>query len=43
VKNGSVTLEGVVDSETDRNLAGVAANGVPSVFSVTNRLRVEPK
>jgi hyperosmotically inducible periplasmic protein len=43
VKNGNVTLEGVVDSETDKNLAGLAANGVPNVFSVTNNLRIEAK
>jgi hyperosmotically inducible periplasmic protein len=41
VKNGNVTLEGVVDSETDKNLAGLRANGVPNVFSVKNNLRVE--
>ncbi len=41
VKNGHVTLEGVVDSETDKNLAGLRANGVPGIFSVTNNLRVE--
>ncbi len=41
VKNGRVTLEGVVDSEGDKNLAGVRANGVPNVFSVTNNLQVE--
>jgi hyperosmotically inducible protein len=41
VKNGHVTLEGVVDSETDKNLAGLRANGVPNVFSVTNNLRVD--
>ena len=40
VKNGSVTLEGVVDSESDRNLANLRANGVPNVFSVTNNLTV---
>lgn len=40
VKNGSVTLEGVVDSDGDKNLAGLRANGVPNVFSVTNNLRV---
>jgi hyperosmotically inducible protein len=42
VKSGHVTLEGVVDNETDRNLAGTRANGVPGVFSVTNNLRVVP-
>ena len=40
VKNGHVTLEGVVDSETDKNLAGMRANGVPGIFSVTNNLQV---
>ena len=41
VKNGHVTLEGVVDNEGDKNFAGVRANGVPGIFSVTNNLRVE--
>jgi hyperosmotically inducible protein len=41
VKNGHVTLEGVVDSAGDRNLANIKANGVSGVFSVTNHLRVE--
>ena len=40
VANGHVTLEGVVDNETDKNLAGVRANGVHGVFSVTNNLQV---
>jgi len=40
VKNGRVTLEGVVDSEGDKNLAGIRANGVPGIFSVTNNLQV---
>jgi len=40
VKNGHVTLEGVVDSEGDKNLAGVRANGVSGTFSVTNNLQV---
>lgn len=40
VKNGHVTLEGVVDNEADKNLAGLRANGVPNVFSVENRLSV---
>jgi len=40
VKNGHVTLEGVVDSEGDKNLAGLRANGVPGIFSVTNNLQV---
>jgi hyperosmotically inducible protein len=41
VKNGHVTLEGVVDSEGDRNLAGIRANGVSGTFSVDNHLRVK--
>lgn len=40
VKNGRVTLEGVVDSEGDKNLAGMRANGVSGIFSVTNNLQV---
>ncbi len=41
VKNGNITLEGVVDSSTDKNVVGIQANGVPGAFSVTNNLRVE--
>jgi hyperosmotically inducible protein len=41
VNRGQVTLEGVVGSEMDRNLAGIAANGVFGAFSVQNNLRVE--
>lgn len=40
VKNGDVTLEGVVDREMDRNIANLRANGVAGVFSVKNNLRV---
>lgn len=40
VKNGHVTLEGVVDSDADKNLVGIRANSVPGIFSVTNNLRV---
>src|SRR6202041_4177052 len=40
VKNGRVTLEGVVDSEGDKNLAGIRANSVPGIFQVTNNLQV---
>lgn len=40
VKGGHVTLEGVVDSEGDKNIAGIRANGVANVFSVTNNLQV---
>jgi hyperosmotically inducible protein len=41
VRNGNVTLEGVVSSRMDSQLAYMAANQVPGVFSVTNNLRVE--
>jgi hyperosmotically inducible periplasmic protein len=40
VKNGHVTLEGVVDSDADKNLAGIRANGVSGIFSVDNHLQV---
>jgi hyperosmotically inducible periplasmic protein len=40
VKNGNVTLKGIVDSDSDRNLANVRANGVSGVFSVKNELTV---
>jgi len=40
VDRGHVTLKGVVDNEMDKNLAGIAANRVPGVFSVTNDLQV---
>src|SRR4029077_3298778 len=43
VKNGNVTLVGVADNETDRNLANLRASGVPSVFSVKNELTVAGK
>jgi hyperosmotically inducible protein len=42
VKNGHVTLEGVVDSEGDKNIAGLRANGVSGIFSVDNNLQVVP-
>ena len=42
VKNGRLTLEGVVDNDTDKNIAGLRANGVPGIFSVTNNLQVVP-
>ena len=40
VRNGNVTLQGVVDNEGDFTLAGIRANGVPGVFSVDNSLQV---
>ncbi|MCI0347889.1 MAG: BON domain-containing protein [Acidobacteriales bacterium] len=41
VKNGQVTLEGVVLNEMDKNIANIQANSVPGVFKVTNNLKVE--
>jgi hyperosmotically inducible protein len=41
VDSGNVTLEGVVSTLADKDLANIRANGVPGVFSVTNNLRVE--
>lgn len=40
VQNGNVTLFGVVNSQSDKDAAGVRANGVPGVFSVKNELQV---
>jgi hyperosmotically inducible periplasmic protein len=40
VKNGHVALEGVVDSDSDKNLVTVRANGVSGIFSVDNHLQV---
>ena len=40
VINGHVILSGVVDNESDKNVAGIQANTVPGVFSVTNNLQV---
>jgi len=41
VNNGDVTLEGVVAREAEKTVAGMMANQVGGVFSVTNNLRVE--
>jgi osmotically-inducible protein OsmY len=40
VKGGHVTLEGEVDSQQDKDAAGLYANSVPNVFSVDNHLVV---
>jgi hyperosmotically inducible periplasmic protein len=40
VKNGNVTLTGVVDREADLSMAEMRANIVPGVFSVDNQLQV---
>ncbi|HWR36211.1 MAG TPA: BON domain-containing protein [Clostridia bacterium] len=41
VNGGNVRLEGVVDNESDRNVAEISAKSVSGVFSVTNNLRVQ--
>ena len=40
VKGGRVTLEGNVDTQADKDAAGIYAKGVSNVFSVTNHLVV---
>jgi hyperosmotically inducible protein len=40
VQNGNVTLYGVVDSQMDKDVAGIRANSVPGIFKVTNDLKV---
>lgn len=40
VKNGNITLTGVVDNEGDRAIAGIQANSVPGAFSVSNDLQI---
>lgn len=41
VQNGNVTLYGSVDSQADRDMAGIRANTATGVFKVTNELQVE--
>jgi hyperosmotically inducible periplasmic protein len=41
VKNGNVTLEGIVDTRGDKDMVGLRAKTVPGTFAVTNNLRVE--
>lgn len=41
VKNGRVTLEGIVNSQADKDAANLRTNGVPGVFSVENHLQVQ--
>ena len=40
VKNGHVFLDGVVMNQMDKTVAGLAANSVAGVFSVTNNLQI---
>lgn len=41
VKNGHITLEGIVNSRLDKTLAATQARTVPGAFTVTDNLRVE--
>jgi hyperosmotically inducible periplasmic protein len=41
VKGGRITLEGIVNNEMDKNLAGMRARGVSNAFSVDNELQLE--
>jgi hyperosmotically inducible protein len=41
VKNGTITLEGVVANQGDKNLINIRANGVPNAFKVIDNLQVE--
>ena len=43
VANSNVTLEGAVDTQADKDLAGVRANTVSGVFKVTNNLQATGK
>jgi osmotically-inducible protein OsmY len=40
VDNGHITLEGTVDSQADKNVAGIRANSVEGAFSSKNNLMV---
>lgn len=40
VNSGRVRLEGVVDSEGDKNVVGIRANSVSGIFEVKNNLQV---
>jgi len=41
VKNGHITLEGVVANQADKDVANIRARGVAGSFSVTNNLAIE--
>jgi hyperosmotically inducible protein len=42
VKQGTITLEGMVDSKLDSQVAEMQARGVSGTFAITNNLEVEP-
>lgn len=41
VKNGNITLVGIVPSQTDKDALSLRLNSVPGVFAVQNNLTVE--
>jgi osmotically-inducible protein OsmY len=41
LKTGEVVLKGIVASQEDSDIATLAANQVPDVFSIKNELQVE--
>ena len=41
VKNGRITLLGVVDNQSDKNVAGIRAGGVRGSFGIDNELMVD--
>ncbi len=43
VEHGSLTLHGVVATESERHVAGILAHGIPGVFQVDNRITVAPR
>jgi hyperosmotically inducible periplasmic protein len=43
VRNGRVTLKGVVATQLERTVAGSRVNSIPGIFEVKNELQVERK
>ena len=43
VKNGNVMLAGMVNSQADKDIAGLRANGVFGAFKVVNDLQIAPE
>jgi len=41
VKNGKITLEGIVNNKSDKQIAYMQARSVPGAFSVTDNLRLD--
>lgn len=43
VKNGDITLVGIVPTQADKDALNIRANSIPNVFSVKNELLVESR